>query len=136
MCCNQPAPGTSRIKFVAAETIRLRALQQPSHVERLLEAFSARTDILPPDAYRIRDPAALPVPLQRLASKAKREGQGWICWARALRSWMFTCEMSMAASREHRATVLHVKVYGEDGNLHEAGPWKPDNDGKWQRCAD
>jgi hypothetical protein len=136
MCCNQARPGTLRIKFVAAETIRLRTLQQPSHVERLLEAFSARTDILPRDAYRIRDPAALPTSLQRLASKANGEGRVWICWARALRTWLFTCEMSLAASRERRATVLHVNVYGEDGNLHEAGSWKPDYDGRWQRCAE
>jgi hypothetical protein len=121
---------------VPAETIRLRTLQQPSHVERLLEAFSARNDILPGDAYRIRDPAALPVSLQRLASKASVEGRVWMCWARAMRTWLFTGEMSLDASRERRATVLHINVYGEDGNLQEAGSWKPHHDGNWQRCAD
>jgi len=116
--------------------MRLRSLQQPSHVERLLEVFSSRADVVPKDAYRIRDPDALPMPLQRLASKAGGEGRVWICWARALRTWLLTCEMSLPASREHRAAVLHVHVYGEDGELQKAGSWKPDQDGKWQRCAD
>jgi hypothetical protein len=53
-----------------------------------------------------------------------------------MRTWLFTGEMSLDASRERRATVLNINVYGEDGNLQEAGSWKPHHDGNWQRCAD
>ncbi|HSY05653.1 MAG TPA: hypothetical protein VK803_06875 [Steroidobacteraceae bacterium] len=127
--------GTRKDNIVAMETNRLRTLQQPSHVERLLEVFSSRADIVPEDAYRIRDPDALPMPLQRLASKAGRDGRAWICWARALRTWLLTCEVSLPASREHQLTVLDVNIYAEDGELQEAGSWQPDHDGRWQRCA-
>ena len=37
------------------ETVRLRKIQKPSRVERLLEAFAESANMLPPDCYRIRD---------------------------------------------------------------------------------
>src|SRR5256885_957706 len=45
------------------ETRRLRTIQQPSHIERLLEALVSRANLLPKDSYQIRDPDALPPPL-------------------------------------------------------------------------
>jgi hypothetical protein len=36
------------------ETLRLRRIQQPSEVERLLEAFVSRGGVLPKDCYQIR----------------------------------------------------------------------------------
>ena len=40
------------------KTLRLRTLQQPAHVERLLEAFVSRGNFLPQGAYQVRDPDA------------------------------------------------------------------------------
>ena len=72
------------------ETLRLRALQQPVHTERLLEAFATRANIVPRNSYRIRDPDALPLTLQRVMFDAAQEGCIWVCWARGSHSWLFT----------------------------------------------
>ena len=119
-----------------AETLRLKRLQQPSQIERLLETFIARSNFLPADLYQIRDPDALPATLRRLAITAPVEGRVWSGWASALHVGLFTCEMSLLMSRERGATVLQVNRYNEDGELQEAGSWMPDREGKWRRCAD
>jgi len=41
------------------EDLRLRAIQQPVHAERLLEALITRGNIVPRSSYRILDPDAL-----------------------------------------------------------------------------
>jgi hypothetical protein len=75
-CCNR----RSLIGDVAVvETLRLRALQQPVHAERLLEAFATRANIVPKNSYRIRDPDALPLTLQRVMFNAAQEGRIWVC---------------------------------------------------------
>jgi hypothetical protein len=56
------------------ETLRLRKIQQPSHLERLLEAYISRGKFLPSGAYQIRDPGAVPGALRRIAAKAAEEG--------------------------------------------------------------
>jgi hypothetical protein len=117
------------------ETLRLRALQQPVHTERLLEAFATRANIVPKNSYRIRDPDALPLTLQRVMFNAAQEGRIWGCWARGSHSWLFTCETRDPTSPEHQAVVLRVKVYAEEGDLMEAGDWTLAADGKWERCA-
>ena len=122
---------TLRVK----EILRLHALQQPMQAERLLEAFITRANILPKDSYRVRDPEALPDSLQRVMFNAPQEGQICICWARGLHTWLFTCEPPVQASPERRSSALHVKVYGESGNLVAAGAWMSDIEGKWQRCV-
>jgi hypothetical protein len=74
-CCNR----RSLIGDVAVvETLRLRALQQPVHAERLLEAFATRANIVPKNSYRIRDPDALPLTLQRVMFNAAQEGRIWV----------------------------------------------------------
>jgi hypothetical protein len=117
------------------ETLRLRALQQPVHTERLLEAFATRANIVPKNSYRIRDPDALSLTLQRVMFNAAQEGRIWVCWARGSHSWLFTCETRDPTSSEGQAVVLRVKVYGEDGDLMEAGDWTLAADSKWERCA-
>ena len=118
------------------ETRRLRTLQKPSQVEKLLEAFVTRGDLLPEGCYQIRDPAALPPALQGVLTRAIQEGRVWASWANAHDTWLFTCEMSLASSRERGAPVLLVNRYGESGELKDAGSWMTDPDGKWRRCAD
>jgi hypothetical protein len=111
------------------ETLRLRALQQPVHSERLLEAFATRANIVPKNSYRIRDPDALPPTLQRVMFNAAQEGSVWGCWARGCHRWLFTCET------RGPTLILRVKVYGEGGDLMEAGDWTLAADGNWERCA-
>ena len=41
------------------ETKRLRTIQEPYRLERLLEAYVTRTNVVPKDAYQIRDPNAI-----------------------------------------------------------------------------
>ena len=116
------------------ESIRLRALQQPVHAERLLEALIARGNIMPESSYRIRDPEALPIALQQVMFNAAQEGCIWMCWARGQHSWLVTCELPIMTSAVHQAVALRVKIYAEDGTLREAGTWAPDTNGKWERC--
>ena len=118
------------------ETLRLRKIQQPSQMERLLEAFAARANIVPPEAYQIRDSTALPLALERVVAEGERDGRVWACWAHGSRLWLVSGEMSLARSRERGAPVLDIRIYGEDGELKDAGTWLPDHAGKWQRCAD
>jgi hypothetical protein len=118
------------------ETRRLRTLQQPAQLEKLLGAFVARGEFLPDGCYQIRDAAALPSPLQEVVTRTIEEGRVWVCWANAHDTWLFTCEMSLALSRERGAPVLRVNRYAESGELTDAGSWMTDPDGKWHRCAD
>jgi len=118
------------------ETRRLRTIQQPSHIERLLDALVSRANLLPKDGYQIRDPAALPPQLQTLITQATQEGRVWGCWANSFETCLFTCEMSLPRSRERGSPVLLVNRYGESGELQDAGSWMSDPEGKWRRCAD
>jgi len=118
------------------ETRRLRTLQQPSHIEKLLEALVSRASLLPKDSYQIRDPGALPPPLQTLIAQAAQEGRVWRCWANSYETCLFTCEMSLPRSRERGSPVLLVNRYSESGELQEAGSWMSDQEGKWRPCAD
>jgi hypothetical protein len=118
------------------DTRRLRTIQQPSHIERLLEALVSRANLLPKDCYQIRDPAALPPPLQTVIAQAAREGRVWGCWANSYETCLFTSEMSLPRSRERGVPVLLVNRYGESGELQDTGVWMTDLEGKWRRCTD
>jgi hypothetical protein len=118
------------------ETRRLRTIQQPSHLERLLEALVSRANLLPKDCYQIRDPSALPPQLQALVAQAAQEGRVWRCWVNSYETCLFTSEMSLPRSRERGSPVLLVNRYNESGELQDAGSWMSDPEGKWQRCAD
>src|SRR2546430_16527135 len=99
------------------ETRRLRTIQQPSHIERLLEALVSRASLLPKDGYQIRDPAALPPPLQTAIAKAAQEGRVWGSWANTYETRLFTREMSLPPARERRVPVLMGHRYTETGEL-------------------
>ncbi len=102
------------------ETVRLRKIQQPSQVERLLEGFVLR---------------ALSPQLQRVVQRATQKGNVWACWADSYNTWLFTREMSLPLSRERGAPVLRVYLYDEAGELKEPGIWVADQEGKWSRCV-
>lgn len=119
------------------ETQRLRRIQEPSRIGRLLDAFAARYDHLPGDAYQIRDSRELPASLRKVVTRATVHGEAWSCWARGAEIWLFVSEMSLALSRERGVPVLLVRVYGEDAALKESGTWKYDPPhGTWIRCTD
>jgi hypothetical protein len=117
------------------ETVRLRRIQEPSHVERLLEAYVSRGDLLPKDAFQIRAMRALSPQLQRVVTRATQKGHVWACWADSYHTWLFTCEMSLPLSRERGAPVLLIDQYDEAGELKDSGTWVSDQDGKWRRCG-
>jgi hypothetical protein len=118
------------------ETKRLRAIQQPSHVERLLDAYITRGNALPENAYQIRDPEALPLSLRGVVLQAAQEGRVWACWAYGPQIWLFTAEMSLPLSRERGAPVLCINRYGERAELTEASSWVVDPGGQWRRCGE
>jgi len=118
------------------ETLRLRRIQEPSRVERLLEACVSRLSLVPPDACQIRDPNGLPASLRAVLVRARKQGQVWACWANPSRLWFFTCDMSLDLSRERGSPVLRVSRYSEDGALDDSGTWLVDPRGQWTRCAD
>ena len=117
------------------ETVRLRKMQQPSQVERLLEALVSRGNLLPKECYQIRACRALSSQLQRVVEQAIEKGHVWACWADSRHTWLFTCEMSLPMSRERGAPVLQVDLYDEAGELKDAGVWVTDQESKWTRCV-
>lgn len=118
------------------ETLRLRRIQEPSRVERLLEAYISRAADLPDDAYQVRDSSELPPSLRLIVSRAIEHGEVWSCWARGSQLWLFTCHMSLERSRERGAPVIVLQVYGEDAELKETAAWRFDPLGVWVRCPD
>jgi hypothetical protein len=118
------------------ETLGLRRIQEPSRVERILDAYISRTSSLPDDAYQICDANKLPRNLQALLAQVPEDGHVWSCWARGPRVWFFTCHMSLALSRERGAPVILAQLYREDGDLRDSGIWRFDPRERWTRCAD
>ena len=117
-----------------SQTIRLRKLQEPTQLSRLLDALIARAMLVPVGAYQIRALSSVPAELREIAELAVDSGRAWSCWAHGVRTLMFTGEMSLAMSRERRSPVLQVDVY-EGDSLKDSGFWASDRDGKWGRCA-
>jgi hypothetical protein len=120
----------------AVETLRLRKIQHPAEVARLLESYVSRAQILPPGSYQIHKPEAVPSAMRGLVTRAVSQGKTWSCWTRGTETWLFTAEMSLPLSRKRGAPVLQVNLYGDDGALRESGTVIEDQSGKWRRCAD
>jgi hypothetical protein len=118
------------------ETRRLRALQPPSEVEKMLDAIILGATQLPKGSRQIRDAGELPTPLQVIVIRATQEGRVWSCWANNFETWLFTCEMSLSLSRERGVPVLLVNRYAERGELEDSASWVAYADGKWFRCPE
>jgi hypothetical protein len=118
------------------DTMRLRNVQKPSRIERMLEVLVAQAYSLPKDSYRIRDPNALPLRLQAIVARAVGEGRVWTCWATSQDTWLFTCEMSLQHSRERGAPVLLVDRYDENGTVTDSSTWTSSPEERWRRCED
>lgn len=118
------------------ETLKLRRIQEPSKVGRLLQAYISRTITLPDGSYPVREARELPPRLTSLVSRANAQGETWSCWAHHSRIWLFICEMSLTLSRERGAPVLRVRQYDEDAELRDSGTWRYAPVGTWTRLAD
>jgi hypothetical protein len=118
------------------ETMRLRGIQQPGNVDRLLEAFICGTSRVPSSAYPVRTRSGLSQVLKSLVQQAQKKQQAWSAWSDDRLSWLFTAEMSLALSRERGMPVLEVRAYSDHGELQETGFWARDRQGCWHRCAD
>lgn len=117
------------------ETMRLRKIQAPSRLDRLLDALVSHSDLMPEGASRTRDTGVLSRELRALAARATEGGQMWSCWERGIDTWLILCEMSLPLSRERGSPVLKIELYGDEG-LKDAGLWTADRQGNWSRCAD
>lgn len=118
------------------ETLRLRRIQEPSRVERLLEAYISRAGDLPYGSYQLRDPKELPKNLRTVLAQAVEQGEVWSCWARGSQLWLFTGHMPLDRSREYGAPVIQLRVYDEDAELKDSGTWRFEPRGTWTRCTD
>jgi len=118
------------------ETKRLRTIQHPPRLERLLEVLISRAKLVPDDSYPIRDPKVLPTVLRRIALQSAKEGRVWTCWAYGGQHWLFAAEMSLDASRERGTPVLRLRHYDDRGELTEAACWMVNPEGQWGRCSD
>jgi hypothetical protein len=118
------------------ETLKLRQIQHPTKIQRLLESYISRAAILPRGAYQIRTVDSIPKELRGFVTRASKLGKTWSCWTQGIQTWLFTAEMSFALSRERGAPVLQIDLYGDDGLLRESATLTTDPTGKWCRCAD
>ncbi len=116
-------------------TLRLRTLQQPSHLERLLEAFVTHQKFVPEEAYQIRDPEALARPLQAVLDEPSEADRVWACWASGDEAWLFTCQMWPSRSDESGESLLHINCYDGAGELQDSGCWVRTRQQDWQRCV-
>lgn len=117
------------------ETQRLRNIQSPECVDRLLAALILRAPLVPEGSHQVRDIGALPAVLGEVIRKAQSVGRLWQAWTCTQRTWLYTAELLFASSRERGSPVLDVRAYGEDGELDDAGIWVCDRLGKWVRCT-
>jgi hypothetical protein len=116
------------------EMVRLLCRSRPpSRVGELLESYISQSSVVPKGSYQIRQPDSVPRDVRKALTQAVKDGQTWSCWAHGRHTWLFTCNMSRALSRERGAPVLQVSVYGDDGGLQDRGSWVPDQQGKWCR---
>jgi hypothetical protein len=73
------------------EDLRLRAIQQPVHAERLLEALITRGNIVPRKSltgFGTQMPSL--TRCNQVMFNAAQEGRIWMCWAGGLHSWLVT----------------------------------------------
>jgi hypothetical protein len=114
----------------------LRSIQQPSHIDGLLNSLVQRIGVVPEYADPVEDRSDLPSQLQKVVSAAIKAGQSWLAWAEGgLHYWLFVAEMSLPLSRERGSPVLQLKCYRERG-LKETSIWFIDREAKWHRCTD
>ena len=116
------------------ETMKLRAIQHPGHAGELLGGFIRHAENLPRDAHRLTRDSELTPALEKVAQRSLEEGLVWEAWTDDRAMWLWTCEVSLARSRERGMPVLEVRRYDETGAVEESGAWVLVGHDRWQRC--
>ena len=112
----------------------LRALQQPSYIDGLMESLVKSLNVVPEDALPLYW-NELPAAMQELAREARKAGRSSCCWMLpGLHVWLFIGEMSLPLSRERGAPVLQLWYYRETG-LIQTGHWFVDRRAHWHSCC-
>ena len=118
------------------QTMRLRTLQQPTGLALLLESLVTSQVWVPASAPPVPERSDLPSQLQKLASKAVKEGGTWRAWIGHDGIRFFVSEMSLELSRERGSVALKVRYYNENGQLQWYSQWVQLTDGTtWKRCT-
>jgi hypothetical protein len=111
-------------------TLTLRAMQQPTYLDTLLDALVQQLRVLPEDADPIRDHNNLPPALLQIVREATHIGQSWACWANGRgQHWLFVAEMPLTRG----TPLLRLDQYNGTGNLRASSRWRCGDDDQWQR---
>jgi hypothetical protein len=105
------------------DTMRLRAIQQPSRVEALLESFAVSGCLIPPDAQPPLDFDRLPREFPHLIRRSGDEVHAWRAWSDDRQVWFLLGERSLPLSRERGRPVLCISQYDEEASIPEAPTW-------------
>ncbi len=116
------------------ETMKLRAIQHPGHAGELLDSYIRHAEKLPGDSHRLMRGAELTPALEKIAQRAIEEGAVWQARTDDREMWLWTCEVSLARSRERGMPVIEVRRYDESGAVEESGTWVLVRLDSWQRC--
>jgi hypothetical protein len=117
------------------QTMKLRALQQASRLELLLDSLVTSQNWVPPGARPITDRSELSSALQKLAIKVAKSEGAWRAWEGYDGVRLFIAEMSLDLSRERGCPVLKVSYYTDAGRLQLYSLWVQLTDGAWRRCT-
>jgi hypothetical protein len=104
-------------------------------VEKLVDEFICRIDYAPASAYRVDDPAALPLALCRIADRADRTGCAWRAWVDGPTASMIVASAMAGAVAGRRTSSLHVEFYDGDARLVSQGVWIRRSARRWELAA-
>jgi hypothetical protein len=128
-------PGNRKGAGIHMQTMKLRALQQASRLELLLDSLVTSQNWVPPGARPITDRSELASALQKLAIKVAKSEGAWRAWEGYDGVRLFIAEMSLDLSRERGCPVLKVSYYTDAGRLQLYSLWVQLTDGAWRRCT-
>jgi hypothetical protein len=117
------------------DTMRLRAIQQPSRVEALLESFAVSRRLIPPDAHPLLDFDCLPRELQHFIRRSGNEIHACRAGSDDRHVWFLLGELSLPLSRERGRPVLCISQYDEEARIQETAAWLRSHGDCWDRCS-
>lgn len=116
------------------ETQRLRSVQHPRRVGRLLDSLLDSDRFIPERANRITSAAELPAPLRRLSRLIDGADSVWRSWSDGRRIWFFEAVFSLELSRERGKPVIQLREYDEVGDLSRSRLFVQTAEHGWQAC--
>jgi hypothetical protein len=117
------------------DTLRLKAIQNPSDVQSKLEQCARSFAEVPRSARLVSDWLELPPVLGVIATRAAYTGQAWCALTDNHRSWLFLAEAPLALARERGKTVLVISQYDEYGELASCSTWVETRASHWETVA-